>query len=144
MRQGAQVQCTGMTLRDGTGKEVAGGFRMGKTCTPLGDSCPCMAKPIQYCKVISLQLKKKVNKHNGKKKKKTTQVLNPSLGLLWWLNGRESTCNTGDLGLIPRLGRSPGEGDGNPPQYSCLENLVGRGAWWATVHRVAKRQTWLK
>ena len=57
MRQGAQGQCTGMTLRDGTGEEVAGGFRMGKTCTPLGDSCPCMAKPIQYCKVISLQLK---------------------------------------------------------------------------------------
>ena len=53
-------------------------------------------------------------------------------------NGKESA---GDLGLIPGLGRSPGEGNGNPLQYSCLENPMDRGAWWATVHRVAKSQT---
>ena len=57
MRQGAQGWCTGMTLRDGMGREVGGGFRMGSTCTPMTDSCQCMEKPLQYCKVISLQLK---------------------------------------------------------------------------------------
>ena len=46
-----------------------------------------------------------------------------------------------DVGLIPGLGRSPGEGHGNPLQYSCLENPMDRGAWWATVHRVAKSWT---
>ena len=48
----------------------------------------------------------------------------------------------GDLGLIPGLGRSPGEGNGNNPlQYSCLENSMDRGAWWATVHGVTKSRT---
>ena len=54
---------------------------------------------------------------------------------------KESACNAGDLGLIPRSGRSPGEGNGNPLQYSCLENPMDRGAWWATVYRVTKSQT---
>ena len=49
----------------------------------------------------------------------------------------------GDAGSIPGLGRSPGEGHGNPLQYSCLENPMDRGAWWATVHSVAKSQTGL-
>ena len=49
-----------------------------------------------------------------------------------------------DAGLIPGWGRRPGGGNGNPLQYSCLENPVDRGAWWATVHRVTKSQTWLK
>ena len=60
--------------------------------------------------------------------------------------GKESTCNagdTGDVGLIPVLGRSPGGGHGNPLQYFCLENPMDRGAWWATVQRVAKSQTQL-
>ena len=47
-------------------------------------------------------------------------------------------ANVGDMGLIPGLGRSPGEGNGNPLQYSCLENPMDRGAWWATVYWVAK------
>ena len=51
---------------------------------------------------------------------------------------KESACNAGDLGLIPGSGRFPGEGNGNPLQYSCLENSVDRGAWWATVHGVAR------
>ena len=53
-------------------------------------------------------------------------------------------ANAGDIrdtGLIPESGRSPGVGHGNPLQYSCLENPMDRGAWWATVHRVAKSQT---
>ena len=54
---------------------------------------------------------------------------------------KASACNAGDLGLIPGLGRSPGEGNGNPLQYSCLENPMDGGAWWATVHGVAKSQT---
>ena len=49
-------------------------------------------------------------------------------------------ANAGDLGLIPGLGRSPGEGNVNPLQYFCLGNPMDRGAWWATVHGVAKRQ----
>ena len=57
------------------------------------------------------------------------------------LDGKESVCNAGDLGSIPGLGRSPGGGNGNPLQYSCLENSMDRGAWQATVHGVAKNQT---
>ena len=53
-------------------------------------------------------------------------------------DGKESACNAGDPGLIPGLGRSPGEGRDNPLQYSCLENPMDRGAWRATVHRVTK------
>ena len=52
--------------------------------------------------------------------------------------GKESTCNAGDLGSNPRSGRSPGEGNGNPLQYSCLENPIGRRAQQATVHGVAR------
>ena len=47
---------------------------------------------------------------------------------------KASACNAGDLGLILGSGRSPGEGNGNPLQYSCLENSMDGGAWWATVH----------
>ena len=56
-------------------------------------------------------------------------------------NGKESVCNAGAPGSIPGSGRSPGEGNGNPLYYSCLENSIERGAWWAIVHRVAKNQT---
>ena len=58
-------------------------------------------------------------------------------------DGKESVCNARDLGSIPRLGRSPGEGNGNPLQYFCLENSMDRGAWRATVHGVAKSWTQL-
>ena len=51
--------------------------------------------------------------------------------------------SAGDLGLITGSGKSSGEGNGNPLQYSCLENPMDRGAWWTTVHGVAKSQTWL-
>jgi len=57
---------------------------------------------------------------------------------------KESTSNAGtagDLGSIPGSGRSPGGRHGNPLQYSCMENLMDRGAWWATVYRVPKSQT---
>ena len=58
-------------------------------------------------------------------------------------DGKESDCDVGDPGLIPGSGRSPGEKNGTPLQYSCLENSMDRGAWWATVHGVAKSQTQL-
>ena len=54
---------------------------------------------------------------------------------------KESTCNAGDLGSIPGLGRHPGEGNGNPLQYSCLKNPMDRGAWWATVHGLTESDT---
>ena len=54
-----------------------------------------------------------------------------------------SACNVGDLGSISGSGRSAGEGNGNPLQYACQENPRDRGAWWATVHGVAKSQTQL-
>ena len=59
-------------------------------------------------------------------------------------DSKESTYNVGDLGSIAGLGRFPGEGHGNPLQYSCLKNPMDRGAWWAKVHGVAKSQTQLK
>ena len=54
---------------------------------------------------------------------------------------KASTCNAGDLGLIPGSGRFPGEGNGNPLQYFCLENPMDEGAWWTLVHGVAKSWT---
>jgi len=55
--------------------------------------------------------------------------------------GKESVCNAGDLGSIPVLGKTHGEGNGNLLQCSCLENPMDRGAWWATVHGVTKSWT---
>ena len=63
------------------------------------------------------------------------------IGLPGGSDGKESACNVGDSGLIPGSGRSPGEGNGNPLQYSCLENPMDRGARRATVYGVAKSQT---
>ena len=60
------------------------------------------------------------------------------IGLPWWLSGKESTCNAGDMGMIPGSGRSPAEGNGYSLQYSCLANPTDRGARQATVHGVAK------
>ena len=58
-------------------------------------------------------------------------------------DGKESACNMGDPGLIPRWGRSPGEGNGNPLQYSCLKTSRGRGAWRAVAQEAAKSCTQL-
>ena len=69
-----------------------------------------------------------------------------SKGLPRWLSGKESTCNaadTGDAVSVPRWGWSPGVGNGNPLQYTCLEDPMDKGAWWATIHRVAKSWTCL-
>ena len=64
--------------------------------------------------------------------------MNSILGLPLWLSGKESVCNAGNAGLIPGSERVPREGNGNLLQCSCLGNSMDRGAWWATVHGVAK------
>ena len=66
------------------------------------------------------------------------------VGLPGGSDDKESTYNAGDLGLIPELGRSPEEGNGNPLQYSCLENPLDRGACQATIHSVTKSWTLMK
>ena len=63
------------------------------------------------------------------------------LGFPGGSDGKQFACNAGDPGSILGLGRSPGEGNGYPLQYSFLENPIDRGSWWATVHGVAKSQT---
>ena len=76
-----------------------------------------------------------------------TEKQENTLGFPGGASGKELTCQCRrlrDTGSIPGLGRSPGEGQGNPLQYSCLENPMDRGAWWATVHGAAKSQTQLK
>ena len=70
-------------------------------------------------------------------------ICTSSLDFPCGLNSKESICNARDLGSIPESGRSPGEGNGNPLQYSCLGNPMDRGAWWAIIHWVAKNWTWL-
>ena len=73
----------------------------------------------------------------------TSSILCLALGFPGGSDGNESACNVGDVGSIPGSGRSPGEGNGNPLQYSYLGNTVDRGAWRATVHGVPKGWTQL-
>ena len=69
--------------------------------------------------------------------------ISSSQGFLGGSDGKESACSTGDPGLIPRLGRSLGEGNGSPLQYSCLQNPMDRGAGQAIVHGIINSQTQL-
>ena len=68
-------------------------------------------------------------------------MVNFYLGFPGGSDGKESACSVGDLGSIPGFGKSPGEGNDNSLQYSCLENSMDRGAWWAAVHGVTKHWT---
>ena len=98
-----------------------------------------------FTKIISTLLYE--NCHNVEGKRKVNNLLTFLLGLHLWFSNKESACNagdTGDSGSIPGSGRAPGGGNGNPFQYSCLENPMDRGAWWAAVHGVAKSQIRLK
>ena len=81
--------------------------------------------------------------HSEKKKKRFGDLPLYLMGFPGGSDGKESACNVGDLGSIPGLGRFPGEGNDYPLQYSGLENSMDRGAWWATVHGVAKSRTQL-
>ena len=65
-------------------------------------------------------------------------AFDPALGFPGGSDGKESACSVRDLSSIPGSGRSPGKGNGNPLQYSCLEKSIDRGAWWAIVYEVAK------
>ena len=85
---------------------------------------------------VQRTLKSLLQHHSSK-----ASILGPSAGFPGSLDGKASACNAGDPGSIPGSGRSPGEGNGNSLQYSCLENPMDGGAWWATVHGVAKNQT---
>ena len=80
-------------------------------------------------------------KLNNKMQQIISTLLWHNLGFLGSSNGKESACNVGHLGSIPRFGRSPGEGHGNSSRYSCLENFIDGGTWWATVHGVAESDT---
>ena len=80
-------------------------------------------------------------KLNHNMKQLISTLLLHNLGFLGSSNGKESACNGGHLGSVPRFGRSPGEGHGNSSQYSCLENFIDRGSWWAAVHGVAESDT---
>ena len=75
---------------------------------------------------------------SGKTTHEQLPATDPLNELPRWHGGKESTFNAGDMGLIPGLGKSPGERNGNPIQYPCLGNPIDRGAWWATVHRVTE------
>ena len=92
-------------------REVGGGIGMGNTCKPMADSFQCMTKSTTI------------------KKKKFNVGLLISTSLVAQTEKRPSVYNAGDLGLIPGSGRFPGEGNGNPLQYSCLENPMDEGAW---------------
>ena len=72
---------------------------------------------------------------------KISEGISPEEGFPGGSDNKESACDSGDLALIPGSRRSPGEGNGNPLQDSCLENSMDRGVWWATVYGVAKSQT---
>ena len=87
-------------------------------------------------KKVSEKVSLKLNIKKRKKKNYKKQIT----GFPGGSDDKKSACNAGDLGSIPGSGRSPGEGTGNPLQYSYLENSMDRGAWRAIVHRVAKNQ----
>ena len=80
--------------------------------------------------------------HTGKQNYTTTYLYTTTFfGFPGGSEVKASACNAGDLGLIPGLGKYPGEGNGNPLQYSCLKNPMDGGAWWTTVHGVAESRT---
>ena len=113
----------------------------------------CCLKSIGQARIIETQarfLSYSLESESFYKRKSQGLLLRPAanwmrpitlLGLPGGSDGKESACNAGDPGLMPELGRSTGEGNGNPLQYSCLENPMDRGAWWATVCGVTKSQT---
>ena len=107
---------------------ITGGIKRDKTLCSLLKQCLTYNKSS-----ISTFLKNKCGIFD--------ESLKPSLGFPGGSDSKESACNVGDPGLIPGLGRSPGDGNGNPLQYSHLENSMDRGGWRGTVHRVRKSRT---
>ena len=124
------VLCDDLQGRGGvrSGREVREG---GDMCVPMADSRGCMGETnmILYSNFPLIK-----NKLLKKEKSQTSHGTEGSAGSA----GKESANNAGDPGSVSGSGRSRGGGNGNPLQHSCLENPMDRGAWWATVHRVAK------
>ena len=122
-------------------------------CHPLGPALPELLLPADLCALgpRDPQAFQSLTTHDDSilPQRRALWPLNRLLPsslltpLPWWLRGKEATCSAGDTGSILGLGRSPGEGNGNPLQHSCLGNPMDKGAWWATVHGVAKSQTQL-
>ena len=81
-----------------------------------------------------------MNGHGGEVSGEETEIRMKENGLPWWSDNKESLCSAGDPDLNPGVRRSPGEGNDNPLQYSCLENSLDRGAWRVTVHGATKSQ----
>ena len=119
-------------------------FHFSLSCTGEGNGtplqCSCLENPrdggVWWAAVYGV-----AQSRTRLKRQQQQQTLN---GLPQWLTGKESACNAGDagdLGSIPGLRRSPGGGHGNPLPHSCLGNPMDRGAWRATVQRVAKSLT---
>ena len=109
--------------------------------TSLGATVPTAASgslrgPI--CVITFACVGSELRQNYGRKDQDITSVLLMAFGIPDDSDGKESACSVGDPGSIPGSGISPGEGNGTPLQYSCLENSMDRGAWWATVHGVAK------
>ena len=113
-------------------------------CTPLGDlpdpgiESVSPSSPALQASSLLLSHQKGPEKSLNSTK---IGIFKYYFGLPWWLRVKASACNVGDLGSIPGLGRYPGERNGNPLQYSCLENPMDGGAWWTTVHEVTKSRT---
>ena len=83
----------------------------------------------------------KKRKERKEGKDKYQNKYNLPIQFPWWLSGEEHYATVGDIGLISGSGKSPGEGNGNPGQYSWLENPMHRGPWWVKVHGMAKSWT---
>ena len=88
--------------------------------------------------VMWMDLKSVTQSERSQKEKNKYHILMHICGFPHSSVGKSSACNAGDSGLIPGSGRSPGAGNGNPLQYSCLENPMDGGAWQATVHRATR------
>ena len=104
--------------------------------SPISNLCVCVCICVCVCERETESLREK-NKGGLQEKLVCLLVFSHIEGFPHSSVGKESACNAGDLSSIPGLGRSPGEGNGNPLQYSCLENLTDRGAWQATVDGVS-------
>ena len=106
-------------------------------------NCPWCFSSKKKCKILHILLLDFTNLSHALKCEDNLRIILSLTPLSGGSDGKESACNAGDSGLIPGLGRSPGEGKGNPLQYSCLKNSMDRGAWRVTVHGVSKSWIWL-